>query len=124
MSEVIYYKSRFVFFFNWMCLYHAAPDPNFDKSIEAEHCEKAGNSFEFESSNYKIKTTPKKEYENVVGRRQLDETEKLHNRVIPDPKKLEDLKASKEAKLLAVEILMLTLYTGPMVFTSFLASLC
>ena len=50
-----------------------------------------------------------------MGLRQLDANETDHNRRIPDLKKLKALPASKHALLTLIEIIMLVLYTGPMV---------
>ena len=84
-------------------------------AIEAEHCYKIGHDFKFVTSNYHIETTPENEYKAVMGLRQLDANETGHNRQIPDIKKLEALPASKDAHLTLIEIIMLVLYTGPMV---------
>ena len=84
-------------------------------AIEAEHCYKIGHDFKFVTSNYHIETTPENEYKAVMGLRQLDANETDHNRRIPDLKKLKALPASKHALLTLIEIIMLVLYTGPMV---------
>ena len=46
-----------------------APHPNLSKGMEEEHCVKAGCNDEFISSNYGVRTTPRKEYEIATGRR-------------------------------------------------------
>jgi hypothetical protein len=56
-----------------------------------------------------------------MGRRKPDEeTEMGHGRRIPDLQELKELTASKEAKLKLIEIVMMVLYTGPMVVLTML----
>ena len=65
-----------------------------------------------------MKTTPEKEFEIIVGRRKPDEeTEMGNGRRIPNLQELEELPASKEANLMLIEIVMMVLYTGPMVIS-------
>ncbi len=80
-----------------------------------EHCFKNGHSFEFETSNYKIKTTSKKEYQIVVGEVTADPADMLHGRRIPNLEELQALEMSICAGLQKIEIILLVLYTGPMV---------
>ena len=91
--------------------------------MELEHCEKTGHDQVFETTNYKIETTPQREYEIVTGKEAPKESEMKNGRRIPDLKELEKLPASIDAGLTPVEILMLVLYTGPMVVPSLLCSL-
>jgi len=80
-----------------------------------EHCNKQGHDFEFTTSNYKIKTTSKKEYDVVVNSAPVDPADMMHSRRIPNLKELHELEMSKGADLRMIEIIMLVLYTGPMV---------
>lgn len=83
--------------------------------MEAEHCRLTGHDYEFETSNYKIKTYPQKEW-NIVRRQQNpDPSEMGHGRRIPNVEELLELPDSRAANLLLIEVIMLTLYTGPMV---------
>ena len=92
-----------------------APDLAFDEAVRLEHCNKEGHDFEFTTSNYKIKTTSKKEYEIVVNNSPVDPADMMHSRRIPSLKELQALDMSKTADLRMIEIIMLVLYTGPMV---------
>ncbi len=83
--------------------------------MQLEHCVKKGNDFEFVTSNYKIKTTSKKEYQIVIGNAKADPADMMHSRRIPNLSELQELEMSKTAGLLRIEIIMLVLYTGPMV---------
>jgi hypothetical protein len=76
---------------------------------------KQGHDFEFVTSNYKIKTTSKKEYEIVVGEATADPADMMHSRRIPNLEELQKMEMSKTAGLMRIEIIMLVLYTGPMV---------
>ena len=74
-----------------------------------EHCEEYGCSEEFESSDYGLKTTPKKEYEIVTGKIKCPEIDLLDRegrsvRIIPDIKVLKHLDIVKEAGLVEEEI--------------------
>ena len=80
-----------------------------------EHCKKGGHDYNFETTNYKIKTTSKKEYEIVVGKATVDPADMMHSRRIPNLEELQKMEMSKTAGLMRIEIIMLVLYTGPMV---------
>ncbi len=99
--------------------------------MEAEHCQMTGSDLEFTTPNYRLKTCPKDEWRLLALRRgQTMEaflakcrSEQLavglgeghHGRRIPDVDKLLRLESSKEAGLQVVEVIMVVLYTGPMV---------
>ncbi len=85
-----------------------------------EHCVKKGHNFEFVTSNYKIKTTSKKEYSLVLGEAKPDPEDMMHSRRIPNLAELQELEMSKSAGLLRIEVIMLVLYTGPMVRSTLL----
>jgi len=84
--------------------------------VELEHCFKAGHDFKFITGNYKIETWPSREYNIVMGKERPEDKDMKHNRRIPNLAGLEMLRTSKQANLKLIEIIMLVLYTGPMVF--------
>jgi hypothetical protein len=81
----------------------------------AEHCTKLGCDIEFETSNYHIKTTARREWAVVVDKDPLTSTEDGHARRVPDIEELKVLPMTVKAKILHIEIIALVLYTGPMV---------
>jgi hypothetical protein len=101
-----------------------APDLDFFEAVKLEHCKKGGHDFEFETSNYKIRTTSHKEYSIVLGKVPADAADMMHGRRIPDLEALRKLEMSTSAKLLDIEIIMLVLYTGPMVASESMPPAC
>jgi len=95
------------------------PDLAFGKAVRAEHSMLPGCDHEFETSNYHIKTTAKREWAIVVDKEPLTSDEAAHGRRVPDLKDLERLSITKKAKLFPTEIIALVLYTGPMVSSLF-----
>jgi hypothetical protein len=92
------------------------PHLDFERGMELEHCYKNGCDFEFETSNYHIKTTPSKEWKIVVQRDlKLAERDMRHNRRIPDLDTLMSEPCVVRAKLGKCEVLATVLYTGPLV---------
>ncbi len=83
--------------------------------MKAEHCTKLGCDIEFETSNYHIKTTARREWAVVVEKEPLTSSEDGHGRRVPNLDELKDLSLTKKAKILHIEIVSLVLYTGPMV---------
>ena len=86
--------------------------------MRAEHCIKHGHSFCFTTGNYHITTTPLKEWEYVVGRRQ--------GRPVPCPdmgsgrrlralEQLMHIPLTVKSGLTRAEVIAVVLYTGPMV---------
>ena len=94
-------------------------------AMEAEHMGKRSKSkldegkmseeHIFTSSNYKITTTPEREWRLVVERVQLHDEEKLHDREIPDFHEILRDEKIKRAKLRKDEVVAVILFTGPMV---------
>ena len=83
---------------------------NFGKGIEAEHCIFGGCDYEFETPNYKLKTTPKKEYEISTGKtpcvgRDLQDQNGKKVREIKSLEELKGLDLCRTAKLNDQEIL-------------------
>jgi hypothetical protein len=84
--------------------------------MELEHCFKTGCDFEFETSNYHVRTSPSKEWKIVVNRDlTLAERDMHHNRRIPDIDALMLEPSVVRAKLGKCEVLATVLYTGPLV---------
>ena len=86
----------------------------FEGAMRAEHCSKAGFDTEFTTSNYSITTTPQREWRFVVD---MDTAgaDMRHNRRVLNLEELSQLDTAKTAKLFRVELIAVTLYTGPMV---------
>jgi hypothetical protein len=95
------------------------PHLDFKREMMREHCERAGCDTEFTTGNYKITTTPKKEWLYVAGD---DNGQRVpcpaefmnHGRMIRALDELKQLDLAVRAKLNDEEILALVLYTGPM----------
>ena len=81
--------------------------------MRAEHCERGDP--EFETTNYGLRTTPRREWDLVVGRAPLSEAEAANGRRVPDVAGLAGLELAVQAGLTAPEIVAVVLYTGPMV---------
>ena len=95
------------------------PHLDFKREMMREHCERAGCDTEFTTSNYKITTTPKKEWLYVAGdesglRAPCPAEFMHHGRTILALDELRQLDLAVRAKLNDEEILALVLYTGPM----------
>ncbi len=76
-----------------------------------------GHDYVFETSNYKIKTTPCSEWLYVVGDDKLDRKpcpDMGHERRIVPIKELMERPLAKKAGLLEEEMIAVVLYTGPM----------
>ena len=78
------------------------PHPKIESGMHDEHCEvNLGCNVEFTTTNYEIKTTPKKEYEIVCdpGKcREEDKMDKERTKIIRNLKNLDDLVRSSIAK--------------------------
>ncbi len=108
-----------------------APHLKFMDAMRAEHCSKYGSDIVFETSNYRIRTTPAAEWNVVTDREGLSDAEFAatlkqrypdvglgdghHGRRIPDISELMRDDSARLAKLQKVEVLAVVLYTGPMV---------
>jgi hypothetical protein len=95
-------------------MHTGAPHLEFEGAMEAEHCSKAGCDVEFTTSNYSITTTPQREWRFVVN---MDTAgaDMRHDRRVLILEELSQLDTAKTAKLCRVELIAVTLYTGPMV---------
>ena len=83
--------------------------------MKAEHCTLLGCDAEFETSNYSIATTSKKEWEYVVEGVACPPAQCGHGRRILSLSELGSLPETTAAGLRECEVVALTLYTGPMV---------
>jgi hypothetical protein len=54
-----------------------SPNLDFEATMKAEHCSKAGCNVPFTTSNYGISTTPQLEWQYIVGNEQLEEVDAL-----------------------------------------------
>ncbi len=66
-----------------------APDLSFQRAMYSEHCVNPGFDFEFETSNYHIKTTARREWNIVVQNEPLAPSESGHGRRLPALDELE-----------------------------------
>ncbi len=94
--------------------------PNIERiyeAMESEHTKKPGSDVEFTTSNYKITTTPRNEWEYVVKKKKVENDLHLKfDRRIPDIEKLlKDDETVKGADLSEDEVISVVLFTGPMV---------
>ena len=95
------------------------PHLDFKREMMREHCERAGSGTEFTTGNYKIRTTPRKEWLYTAGeehgqRAPCPAENMAHGRRIVAVDELMQLELAKRAKLKEEEVLALVLYTGPM----------
>ena len=78
--------------------------------MKDEHCAKAGSTDDFVTSNYGVRTNPRKEYEIATGRRACPAEDMLDKkggevRVVKRIEDLEQLKMAQKAGLTEDEIL-------------------
>jgi hypothetical protein len=90
------------------------PNLKFLTSMEAEHCFRFHCEQPFTTTNYKVTTTPKKEWMIVLC---CDEAsaDMRHCRRIPKLDLLTETDTARQAKLSKAEVVGVVLYTGPMV---------
>ncbi len=96
-----------------------SPSLNFEAGMRAEHCFKCGHDFEFTTGNYKIKTTPEREWMQIVGddnfvRVVVPDNDMKHGRVITDIGELLKRPLAVKAGLIKCEVIALSLYSGPL----------
>jgi hypothetical protein len=96
-----------------------APNLNFLQAMRAEHCMKGGHSYEFTTGNYKIKTTPEREWLQIVGdengvKAAVPAEDMKHGRVITDIGELMARPQALDADLEECEVIALSLYSGPL----------
>ena len=86
------------------------PNTNFTKGIKDEHCVLWGNTVDFTTTNYGVKTNPLKEYEISTGKRGCPENELKDRkgrkvRIIKRIEELKTLEMCQKAGLTEDEIL-------------------
>jgi hypothetical protein len=91
------------------------PHTKFKEAMEAEHCSKAGFDFEFTSGNYKITTTPRREWRIIVYRDACSEKDQEHGRVVQEVAACLQSEAARLAGLIEAEVIAVIEYTGPLV---------
>ena len=87
---------------------------DFFKIVESEHCRRPDSSEPFLTSNYGITTTPAQEWE-ITTKQNTSLADMRHDRRLPNPEELLWSDLSKRAGLTLIEVVVLVLYTGPMV---------
>jgi hypothetical protein len=93
------------------------PHLKFKDAMRQEHCERAGCNTQFTTGNYKITTTPRKEWLYIAGDEAGQQeacADMDHGRRIVRISELMKLKLAIDAQLTEVEMLAIVLYTGPM----------
>ena len=90
------------------------PDLNFRAAMEAEHTARFDSDEAFVTSNYRITTTPRREW-LVVLRCDPAAADMREHRVIPRVADLMRLPLTADAALDEAEVASVVLYTGPMV---------
>jgi hypothetical protein len=96
-----------------------SPSLDFLPAMQAEHCVKGGHNYEFTTSNYRIKTSPEREWLQIVGdengvRAAVPAEDMEHGRVITDISELMKRPLAVKSGLQQCEVIALSLYTGPM----------
>ena len=81
------------------------PHPDLQKGMEHEHCEMFGSDEPFQTTNYGVTTTPRKEYEITTGNRVCPVEDKLDkkNRSVRIIRGIEELKQQKSVDKAALE---------------------
>jgi len=96
------------------------PNPNFEAAMAAEHCSLGGCDHEFTTGNYRITTTPQKEWFYIVGdengqRQECPESDMGHGRrIVSIDERMQEPKVVR-AGLNRAEVIALVMYSGPMV---------
>ena len=86
--------------------------------MKSEHCEQGDSDVDFETLNYGLLTTPRKEWDIVMN---VDKSKESNGRIIPDYRTLLESESTNHAepRLEDCEIVATILYTGPMVLLLF-----
>jgi ankyrin repeat protein len=88
------------------------PHLDFKNAMRQEHCERAGCDVQFTTGNYKITTTPRQEWQYIVGN--VPCPDMGHKRCLVPISELLQLDSCKTANLCEEEVIAIVLYTGPM----------
>ncbi len=99
--------------------FHFIGNPHLDffRAMQLEHCTKGGNDLIIETTNYRLKTTPKQEWQILVDGAEVKPADMRHNRVVKSVSAYMELDAVRLAKLSKPEVIAVVLYTSPMVRT-------
>ena len=89
------------------------PHLDFEVSMKAEHCQKAGCDVPFKSFNYDIETTPEEEWKIIVEGKATSHMG--HGRTIRELKALMAEEVVVCSNISRDEVIAVVLYTGPMV---------
>ena len=87
---------------------------DFFKVVKSEHCERSDSNLPFHTSNYGIKTTPAQEWE-ITTQQNESKADMRHKRRLPNPEELWQSDVARNAGLRLIEVIVIVLYTGPMV---------
>ena len=82
--------------------------------MEAEHCSRGGYNYYFVTGNYKIRTCPADEWA-ITLQCDVSKADMRHGRRLPNTEELSHSDVAKNAGLALVEVIVIVLYTGPMV---------
>jgi hypothetical protein len=82
--------------------------------MKDEHCARFDSEKTFETSNYKIVTTPQREWDIVVNC-DVSQADMRAGRRIPVINELMKLHITMDARLTDYEVISVVIYTGPMV---------
>ncbi len=84
------------------------------KIIESEHCYQIDSSIAFHTTNYGITTSPAQEW-GITMNLDASRADMRHGRRLPDLAELLRSDVATQAGLSFAEVVVLVLYTGPMV---------
>jgi hypothetical protein len=90
------------------------PSLDFERAMKLEHCQRSDSNDTFTTSNYNVCTTPALEWSYAVDGQQPPDEQLSHGRTVRPIDELMQLDIVKRAKLQRVEVISVSLYTGPM----------
>jgi hypothetical protein len=90
------------------------PSLDFERAMKLEHCQRSDSNDTFTTSNYNVRTTPALEWSYAVDGQQPPDEQLSHGRTVRPIDELMQLDIVKRAKLQRVEVISVSLYTGPM----------
>jgi hypothetical protein len=90
------------------------PSLDFGTAMKLEHCQRSDSNCSFTTSNYNVRTTPALEWSYAVDGRKPPDEQLSHGRTIRPIEELMQLDIVKKAKLQRVEVISVSLYSGPM----------
>ena len=95
------------------------PHLKFEVAMRREHCQKPGWDKEFTTSNYSVTTTPKQEWQYIVGDERgtlvpVPKAGRGHGRRLVPISELMLRPLAIQAKLIRAEVIAIVMYSGPM----------